>query len=58
MGRNSKQIRQGHDIPVDWPSELVLVKSGNDFLGSGKVKNNILLNSIPKSRRLNTVNEL
>lgn len=48
---------KGHDVSVEWPDELVLIKSGNDFLGSGKVKNNSLLNAIPKSRRLNTVNE-
>ena len=49
---------KGNDI--DMPGEdtrIVLLKWKKDFVGSGKIKNEILLNAIPKSRRLIVVNE-
>jgi NOL1/NOP2/fmu family ribosome biogenesis protein len=36
-------------------SEYVLLKYENDFLGSGKVKNNSILNYVPKSRTLKKI---
>lgn len=49
----------GRDITLEKENEdrIVLVKSGVDILGSGKIKNKLLLNALPKARRLNTVNE-
>lgn len=38
-------------------NRYVLVKSGTDFFGCGKIKNGELLNSVSKSRRLKVVNE-
>jgi len=49
---------KGRDIELnDSENRYVLVKSGKDFLGSGKVKNGVLMNAVPKSRRLVVVNE-
>lgn len=45
---------------IDLPGEnerIVLLKWKNDFLGSGKIKNGVVLNSVPKARRLIVVNE-
>jgi NOL1/NOP2/fmu family ribosome biogenesis protein len=45
---------------VDVKSDMigfVLIKSKKDFFGSGLIKNNILLNYFPKTRRLKIVNE-
>lgn len=38
-------------------SRLVIVKWKDDVLGCGKVKNETLLNTVPKARRLIVVNE-
>lgn len=49
---------KGNDI--DLPSsenKFVIVKSEDDVLGAGKVKNEVILNSVPKARRLFVVNE-
>ena len=49
----------GYDLEVkDHPKEFVLVKYKDDFLGSGKVKDNKLFNFVPKPRRLIEVNLL
>jgi len=48
---------QGKDLDVEEDNRIVLVKHKEDFLGSGKIKNNVLINSVPKSRRLHVVNE-
>ncbi|MBS3125189.1 hypothetical protein J4211_02970 [Candidatus Woesearchaeota archaeon] len=51
-----EQVRewlQGKDIAVDEVfSEFVIVKYGNDYLGSGKYKEGLILNFVPKARRL------
>ena len=44
---------QGKQIDIEHANSYVLIKYENDFLGSGKIKNNILLNYVPKERRLN-----
>jgi len=49
---------KGNDVQTDETiSRLVIVKSKKDYFGCGKVKEGILLNAVPKSRRLNIVNE-
>ncbi len=48
---------KGQDINVEGPNEIVIVKQGEDYLGAGKIVNGKLLTGIPKSRRLNVVNE-
>lgn len=51
-----KQWFLGNDIETDTDAEgFVILKSGDDFLGSGKVKQGRILNYMPKIRRLNTV---
>ncbi|HLC32716.1 MAG TPA: hypothetical protein VJJ82_02730 [Candidatus Nanoarchaeia archaeon] len=49
-----KEWLQGKDVPVDDVfSEFVIVKYGSDYLGSGKFKEGLILNFVPKTRRLN-----
>lgn len=44
---------KGHDIKMfDTVKGYVLVRSGKDFLGTGTIKDNMLLNFVPKIRRL------
>lgn len=48
-----KEWLQGKDIAVDEVfSEFVIIKYGNDYLGSGKYKEGLILNFVPKARRL------
>jgi NOL1/NOP2/fmu family ribosome biogenesis protein len=43
----------GQDIDVDGSYEgFVILKHGNDYVGSGKFKEGIILNFVPKARRL------
>lgn len=44
---------KGNQIEIEHENSYVLVKYENDFLGSGKVKEDVLLNYVPKERRLN-----
>jgi NOL1/NOP2/fmu family ribosome biogenesis protein len=50
------QLRQwfmGQDIDVDGSYEgFVILKHGQDYVGSGKFKEGIILNFVPKARRL------
>jgi NOL1/NOP2/fmu family ribosome biogenesis protein len=50
------QLRQwfmGQDIDVDGSYEgFVILKHGNDYVGSGKFKEGMILNFVPKARRL------
>lgn len=50
---------KGQDVELNLENEnrIVIVKSGDDILGAGKVKNSVLLNALPKARRLSVVNE-
>lgn len=49
---------KGNDVDVEETlSRLVIVKYENDYFGCGKIKEKILLNSVPKSRRLSVINE-
>ena len=44
---------RGYDIEYDGKEEgFVLVKTGNDFLGCGKIKEGKILNHVPISRRI------
>lgn len=43
---------KGEDIPADSMEGFVIIKSGDDFLGCGKAKENKVLNYVPKARRV------
>ncbi len=51
-----KQTRdwlRGEDLATDQEAKgFVLIKHNNDFFGTGKIKNNIVLNFVPKGRRI------
>ena len=42
---------EGNDINVEEENGLKIVKSGKDYLGTGQLKDGILINYIPKERR-------
>ena len=45
----------GNDIEIGTACEgFVIVRNKNDFLGTGKIKDGVLLNFIPKTRRIHT----
>lgn len=54
---NEKEARlwlKGNDLDKEVKAEgFVILKCGNDYLGCGKVKENRILNFVPKTRRLN-----
>ena len=54
---DSEQVKEwfkGNDIEVEKDiSGFVILKHNNDFLGSGKYKNNKIINFLPKERRIN-----
>ncbi|MBS3156457.1 hypothetical protein J4413_04495 [Candidatus Woesearchaeota archaeon] len=43
---------EGNDINVEGKDGLKMVKCGNDFLGTGQLKNGSLINYISKGRRI------
>ncbi|MBI4451453.1 hypothetical protein HY642_05745 [Candidatus Woesearchaeota archaeon] len=46
----------GKDIPMDCAQRgFLLVKHGTDFLGTGRCRENVLLNFVPKARRVAAV---
>ena len=48
-----KQWFKGQDIPVEGDYEgFVILKHGTDYVGSGKYKEGLILNFVPKARRL------
>ncbi len=55
---NLKKWLSGEDIPKDKSIKnltgFVIVKSGNDYLGCGKIKEDKILNFFPKIRRITT----
>ncbi|MBW2992984.1 hypothetical protein KY317_00230 [Candidatus Woesearchaeota archaeon] len=53
--QTAKKWLAGEDLDYSGKlSRYVLIKSNNDFLGTGKIKEKKILNSIPKQRRLKT----
>ena len=54
---NEKEAREwlkGFDIDKEINAEnFVIIKHNNDYLGTGKVRNNKIFNFVPKTRRLN-----
>lgn len=54
---NEKEAREwlkGNDLDIKTKAEgFVILKHDKDYLGSGKVKENRVLNFVPKTRRLN-----
>ncbi|MFT4310582.1 MAG: methyltransferase RsmF C-terminal domain-like protein [Candidatus Woesearchaeota archaeon] len=46
------QWLRGQDIAYTHPYGYVLVKHGDDFMGCGKIKDDMLLNFVPKARRI------
>lgn len=53
---NKEQLRQwfkGEDITVNEEyTGFVILKHGNDYVGSGKYKDGLIFNFVPKARRL------
>lgn len=48
---------KGEDFRVDTKLKgFVIVKHSDDFVGCGKIKEGVLMNFVPKSRRLSVVN--
>jgi len=48
-----KQWFQGNDVPMEGIYEgFVILKHENDYVGSGKFKEGVILNFVPKARRL------
>lgn len=48
-----KEWFKGNDLKVSGDFDgFVIIKSGNDFIGSGKFKDGFILNFVPKVRRL------
>ena len=43
---------EGNDVSADGEDGLKIVKCGTDFLGTGQLKNGVLINYIPKERRI------
>jgi NOL1/NOP2/fmu family ribosome biogenesis protein len=43
---------RGEDMPYEYENGYVIIKSGKDFCGCGRIKDNILLNFVPKGRRI------
>ena len=53
--KQAKEWFQGNDIEIKTEMKnYVILKHNKDFLGTGKIKENKILNYIPKSRRLKT----
>lgn len=63
-GATKNVVELSDDLASDWMkgkdidfetecSGFVIIKNGNDYLGSGKVKDGKILNFVPKTRRLN-----
>ena len=49
----TKEWFKGNDLEIKRVFEgFVIIKSGNDFIGSGKFKDGFILNFVPKARRL------
>ncbi len=49
----AKDWLQGKDIEVEGSFDgFVIIKQGNDFLGSGKFKDGVVFNYVPKTRRI------
>ena len=51
--KQSKQWLKGEDLEIKTElKNYVILKYKKDFLGTGKIKNNKILNYVPKTRRL------
>jgi len=49
--KNSKEWMAGEDMKTDFEDGIYLIKK-HDFLGCGKVKEGLIMNYIPKPRRI------
>ncbi len=56
---NNQQLEsflKGNNLEINSDlNDYVLIKCKNDFIGCGKLKNNLLLNFLPKERRLKSI---
>ncbi len=61
---NDEQVKQwlkGEDLEIEDKnnySGFVIIKNKNDFLGTGKIKDNKILNYVNKGRRVNIIDVL
>ena len=52
--QDARKWLKGENLSFDGKSRgFVIIKCGDDFLGSGKGKDGVVLNFVPKARRLN-----
>lgn len=49
---NARQWLRGTQFPLEHENAYVIVKNKNDYLGCGRIKDNILLNFVPKIRQI------
>ena len=52
---NIKKWIAGYDVPVDNGDGFVIVKHNKDFFGCGKARDKVLMNSVPRERRIYTL---
>lgn len=45
----------GENVDFSHEDSFVLVKFGNDYLGSARLKDNVLINNMPKERRVSSI---
>jgi NOL1/NOP2/fmu family ribosome biogenesis protein len=54
IAEESRGWLKGQDIPTNAEATgFVILKSGADYLGSGKIKDGRIMNFVPKTRRIN-----
>ena len=53
----AEQWMQGEDIPMEGNQGFVILHAGEDILGCGMLKNNLLRNMTPKERRLRSITQ-
>ena len=51
--KESRQWLKGSELYSDYPStKFIIIKSGNDYMGCGKIRNRRVLNFVAKTRRI------
>jgi len=45
----------GEDVDFEYENSFVLVRSGSDYFGSARIKDNVIFNHMPKERRVSSI---
>ena len=54
--KDAREWMRGEDIHYDYPSKkFVIIRCGNDYMGCGRAKGNRILNHVPKTRRIRSI---